>query len=85
MPFRLRRLIDAPAFTFAIGRAGLAAVDDPSSLKAVTTDDASALGASLSFHFPFLLVNVFFDPSGDAGSRDHGMTLPQLPITFNRG
>jgi hypothetical protein len=67
MPFRLRRLVDAPAFTFAIGRAGLAAVDDPSLFKAVLTDDATALGAFLLCHFPFLPVNLFFDPSGDAG------------------
>ncbi len=85
MSFRLCRLIGAPALAFAVGRAGLAAVDDPTSFKAVITDDAPALGASLSFHFSFLLVIVIFDPSGDAGSRDHGLKLPQQPITFNRG
>lgn len=85
MPFRLRRLIDAPAFTFAVGCAGLAAVDDPSLSKAVITDDATAFGAFLLCHFPFLLLFIISILSGPPGPQEHALKLPQLPMTFNRG
>jgi hypothetical protein len=86
MLFGLLRLVNAPALTFAAVRARLAAVDDPSFLKAVLTDDAAAPWACLISHFLLLLVYFLFRSfRRAAGSKDRGLKLPQLPITFNQG
>jgi hypothetical protein len=68
MPFRLLRLINAPAFTFTTVRAGLTTVDDTPSFKSFTTDITTAFGAYLICHFHFLLVRKrrgYFYPAFD--------------------
>ena len=55
----LRRLIDAPAFTFAGVGTGLTTVDDTSFFEGLVTNDTTAFGAFLLCHLPFLLADLY--------------------------